>query len=133
MADNQEGNLGFVLNDLNARTRVLESKYSLFGERLLVINQNMIEEYRKIMRDMKEVETELQEIKKEIFNLKEVLTGLTKEMKLFARKDTLKILEKYINLWNPMNFVTEKDVINLIRREMLKEKDFSSEKEEKKE
>jgi len=127
MANEQQGqDLAFVLNDLNARIRVLENKYSLFGERLLVINQNMIEEYKKIMRKMKAVDDELKEFKKDLYNVKEIISGLTKEIKLFARKDNLKVLEKYINLWNPMNFVTEKDVDNLIKgnEEIIFKKDF---------
>ncbi len=117
MADGQQGqDLAFVLNDLNARIRVLENKYSLFGERLLLINQNMIEEYKKLIRNIKTAEEDIKEVKKDLFNVKEIVSGLTKELTLFARKDSLQVLEKYINLWNPMNFVTEKDVINLIRR-----------------
>lgn len=113
----QEVNLSYVLSDLNARVRVLESKYGLFGERLLVINQNMIEEYKKMLRDMKTVQSELSELKKEIFYLKEVLNDFNKEFDMFARKDSVKVLEKYINLWNPMNFVTEKEVVDIIKRE----------------
>ena len=71
--ETEEVNLSYVLSDLNARVRVLESKYSLFGERLLVINQNMIEEYKKTMRDMKTTQSEISVIKKEVFYLKEVL------------------------------------------------------------
>jgi hypothetical protein len=118
MADaTQEVNLSYVLSDLNARVRVLESKYSLFGERLLIINQNMIEEYKKTLRDMKAVQSEISDLKKEVFYLKEVLDDFNKEFDMFARKDSVKVLEKYINLWNPMNFVTEKEVINIIKRE----------------
>ncbi len=116
----QEVNLSYVLSDLNARVRVLESKYSLFGERLLVVNQNMIEEYRRIMRDVKAIQSNLSEMKKEVFYLKEVLSDFNKEFDMFARKDSVKVLEKYINLWNPMNFVTEKEVIEIIRREVGK-------------
>jgi hypothetical protein len=117
MVDGQQGqDLAFALNDLNARIRVLENKYSLFGERLLVINQNMIEEYKKLLRNIKTADEDIKEVKKDLFNVKEIVSGLTKELTLFARKDSLQVLEKYINLWNPMNFVTEKDVTNLIRR-----------------
>lgn len=129
MAGEQGGeqDLGFILNDLNARIRVLENKYSLFGERLLIINQNMIEEYKKLMRHLKGVETDIKEFKKDLFNVKEIISGLTKEMRLFARKDSLHVLEKYINLWNPMNFVTEKDVANLMKRsdDIMQKKEFT--------
>ncbi|MBM3199607.1 hypothetical protein FJZ53_01630 [Candidatus Woesearchaeota archaeon] len=113
MSDGQD--LAFVLNDLNARIRVLENKYSLFGERLLIVNQNMIEEYKKLMRNIKGIEEDLKEIKSDLHNVKEIVNGITKEMSIFARKDSLQVLEKYINLWNPMNFVTDKDVNNLIQ------------------
>lgn len=117
MAEAQEVNLSYVLSDLNARVRVLESKYSLFGERLLVVNQNMITEYKKFGRDVKVINDQVSELKKEILYLKEVLADLDKEFDSFARKDAVKVLEKYINLWNPMNFVTESDVINIVKRE----------------
>ncbi len=131
---NSGQDFAFILNDLNARIRVLENKYSLFGERLLVINQNMIEEYKKIIRNIRSVDDEIKEIKKDIFNIKEIISGLTKELKLFARKDSLKVLEKYINLWNPMNFVTEKDVNNIINHndEILLKKEFLEFMEEQK-
>ena len=112
----QESSLSFILSDLNARIRVLESKYSLFGERLLLINQNVIEEYKKFSRELKSVDEDITEIKKEVFHLKEVASELAKEMDMFARKDSVKVLEKYINLWNPMHFVTESDVNRIIER-----------------
>ena len=121
MADSaQQSDLSFILNDLNARIRVLEEKYTLFGERILIINKNMIEEYKKTIRGMKNMETELKDLKNDIVHIKDILKDITKEMSLFAKKDSLKVLEKYINLWNPMKFVTEEEVIRLIKRENLK-------------
>jgi phosphoenolpyruvate carboxylase len=118
----QESNLSAVLTDLNARIRILEGKYTLFGERLLVINQNMVEEYRKLMKETKLINHDIQQIRQDIFNLKDILTNITKEMALFARNDKLKVLEKYINFWNPLHFMTEEDVIRIIRREHGKER-----------
>lgn len=102
--------------ELTNRLRVLESKQSLFSERLLVINQNMIEEYKRLMKEIKAIDLEINDIKKDLNNLKNILKHLTEEASTFAKKDSLKVLEKYINLWNPLNFVTEKDVENIIKR-----------------
>jgi len=118
----QESNLSAVLIDLNARIRILEGRYTLFGERLLVINQNMVEEYRKLMKETKLINHDISQIRQDIFNLKDILTSITKEMALFARNDKLKVLEKYINFWNPLHFMTEEDVIQIIRREHGKER-----------
>jgi len=110
----------YILTDLNSRLRTLESKYSLLGERLLVVNQNMIEEYKKLLREIKTLDTEIKEVKKEIFNLKDTIKHMVKEISAFARKEELKILEKYINLWDPMKFVTEEEVKAFIK-EAIKE------------
>ena len=45
---------------------------------------------------------------------------LSEEAANFSRKDEVKLLEKYIKLWNPINFVTETDVKNILQRELRK-------------
>jgi len=104
-----------ILSDIIARTRVLESKYSLFGERMLIINKNMIQEYKKLSKDIKSLEIEITELKSEVNNVKEIMKKMIKEMENFAQKESLKILEKYINFWNPINFVTQKEVLKMIK------------------
>ena len=117
MPQEAQTDISYVISDLIARTRVLENKYSLFGERMLIINKNMIEEYKKLSNEIKSIDIELKEIKNDIQNVKEVLKKIIKEIETFARKENLKILEKYINFWNPMNFVTKEEVIKIIQNE----------------
>ncbi|MEA3379229.1 MAG: hypothetical protein U9Q69_06390 [Nanoarchaeota archaeon] len=104
--------------ELTNRVRVLESKNSLLSERMLVINKNMIAEYKKIINDIKSIEGEIDEIKGDMNNIKNILKHLTEEARDFAKKDSLKILEKYINLWNPLHFVTQEEVQKIIKEEL---------------
>ena len=113
--------LNTVLSDFNTRIRALEGKYSQFGERLLVVNQNMIEEYKKIMREIKAMESEFKEMHVDVTHLKETLKDFSKESELFARKNDVKVLEKYINLWDPLKFITEEDVQRIIDSQKKKE------------
>lgn len=106
--------LNYILSELNARVRALEGKYSQFGERLLVVNQNMIEEYKKIIKEIKAMESEMRELKATTLNMKESMKDIYKEGALFARKDEMKILEKYINMWDPLKFITEEEVNDII-------------------
>lgn len=105
-------------SDTSARIRLLEGKYNLLGERLLIINKNMIEEYKKIINHVKLMDSEIREMKKKIADIDEAVKGLPKEMGFFARKSDVKVLEKYINMWSPLNFVTREEV-----KKILKEKD----------
>ncbi len=109
-----------VLIELTNRIRVIESKNSLLGERMLVMNQNMIEEYKKIIREVKSLEGEISDLKSDLNNIKNIMKHLTEEANNFARKDSLKILEKYINLWNPLTFVTTSEVRKLVEEEVRK-------------
>lgn len=116
----QYGNQEQILIELTNRIRVIESKNSLLSERMLVMNQNMIEEYKKTIREVKSLEGEIGDLKNDMNNLKNIIKHLTEEAKNFARKDSMKILEKYINLWNPLTFVTTTEVKKIVEEEIKK-------------
>jgi len=101
--------------DPTERIRVLESKYSYLRDRVILINENLINEYKKLNQEIKVVDSEVKDLKKDIFEMREALRHVLSEMKFFARKEHFKILEKYINVWNPFNFVTEEEVLKLIK------------------
>ena len=96
------------------RIRVLESRYGLMRDRLFLINQNMINEYRRLSKEIKLINDDVKEIKQDLNEIKNILRNVVNEMQNFATKENVKMIEKYITLWNPLNFVTEKDVIRLI-------------------
>jgi ribosomal protein S4 len=116
----QTADVTFVLSDLNNRVRTLENKYNLFGERLLIVNKNMIEEYKNIIREIKLINADLREIKNETHHVKEVINNVVGEMEFFARRDQVKVLDKYIKLWDPIKFVTDEQ-LQAILDERLKQ------------
>ena len=105
-----------IILDLNSRARILETKYNLMAEKLLLINQNLIDEYRKVDAQIKSANKDIAEIKNELFEIKESMHNIVKELENFAKRSDLKVLEKYINMLNFMKFVTEDDVKKLIEK-----------------
>ncbi len=103
-------------NELNTRIRILEGKYNLTRERMLLINQNMIDHYKTLNEEIRTVKKDLKEIKEIMETIKETNSSMIKEMSFFARKEQLKVLEKYINMWNPLNFITKEEVLDLINK-----------------
>ena len=53
-------------------------------------------------------------INKDIETVKNVVKHLSDEAGKFAKNQDVKVLQKYIDYWNPMNFMTEKDVLKLV-------------------
>ena len=115
-----EADIGYVMSEVTSRIRNLENKYNLLGERVLIINKNMIEEYRKIIKEIRIINTELGTIKRDIVKTSEVTKNVVKEMEHFAKKEQIQVLEKYIDLWNPLKFTTEQQVEQLIDEKMKK-------------
>ncbi len=106
------------LNELNTRLRILEGKYNLTRERMLIINQNMLDHYKKTNVDLKSIEEDLSEIKESLEVLKNAIKTIMKEIKFLARKEEVKVLEKYINMWNPLKLVTREEVEELIEKRL---------------
>jgi len=97
------------------RLRINEARIASLRERLIVTDNNMIEEFRKMSEQIQDLNSELKQAKNEMFKMRETLKDMIKEMSSFASSQELKVLERYINTWNPLNFVTEKEVLSLIK------------------
>ena len=114
------GDTSYLINDLNARVRLLEERYMQLRENLELINDNMVEEQKEVLKRVKGLSEEIKKSKKDVEELNSTINHIIKEVSLFARKDTLKVLEKYINMWNPMKFTTEEDVMQIIKKKLKK-------------
>ena len=95
----------------NERIRILESDNSMMRDRLIILNQGLIESHKKLTQELNILASELKEVRSEISELKTLANNLLQDMAQFAKKDQVKTLEKYINLWNPLHFTTEQDVL----------------------
>lgn len=106
--------ISYFISDLNSRVRTLENKYELLAERVLIANQNMIESHKRLSSEFTKVNQELQDLKSTIITFKETMRKLVDEISEFASKQEVKILESYINMWNPLKFVTTEEVEKII-------------------
>ncbi len=106
----------YIIADLNARIRVLENKYNLLTERLLVVNQNMISEYKKLMNELREIKDDGKRAKLSMLNTQEVVKDVVKEMSIFAKKDQLKVLERYLDAINIIKLVTDDELEKRLER-----------------
>ena len=120
MAEEEAQQQDFYLDTI-ARVRTLEGRYNLLRDRVLVINNNLIEQYKKTLTEVRVINDDIKEIKSDVFKIKEALKHLLKELELFARKEDVKYLEKYINLWDPMKLVTGEE-LNKALEEFRKKK-----------
>jgi len=99
-----------VLRDLTRRLRVIEERYTNIRKNIQVNEQNMLATNKKLMTEVKTVSMEVSDIKKGFHQLKEEINMIVHDLRETAKKEEVKILEKYIKLWEPLNFVTRQEL-----------------------
>ncbi len=92
------------------RQKDIESSLDILNEKLELVDHNSIKNFKKLFEDMKSIRTDMRELKTELESLKDYSGKITKQLKIMTTKDEVLKLEKYIDLWDPMQFVTRDEL-----------------------
>ena len=109
------------VSTLSRRLRLLEEGFTNLRRFFQVTEENMISKNKHVSAEIKTLTSDINEIRKEIQELKDKLILVIRELQTVARKEEVKVLEKYINLWNPIKFVTQNEIEQIIN-EVLEKK-----------
>ena len=101
-----------------SRLRIMEERYTNLQAEVRVTEENMIRRNRKTITDVKTLTSDINEVRKEIDEIKDKVLMVVKEIQGFAKKGDIQVLQKYIDMWEPMNFVTHKEVGEIIDEKM---------------
>ena len=102
------------VNSLSRRLRLLEEGSTNLPRFFQITEENMIAKNKHFAAEIKTINSDIIEIRKEIQETRDKLGLVIKELQSVARKEDVKVLEKYINLWNPIKFVTQNEVEEII-------------------
>jgi len=111
------------LNNVSRRLRIMEERYINIRRKTQVTDQNMLLNNRRLRNEIKMVSDDVREIKRELLDIKTKMRLIIKELKECSRKEDVSVLQKYIELWEPINFVTRHEVENIIN-DILASKTF---------
>ncbi len=108
--------LNSSLNDLTRRIRISEERFGNLNRRNQLSDQNSITQFKKVNTDFRTLGDEIMEIKKSMEKIKSTMDLMIKELKLTAKKEEVNVLQRYINLWEPVNYVTQSEVEKVVKR-----------------
>jgi seryl-tRNA synthetase len=113
------GRISKSVNNIAASLRILEERYSTLRNKNQVSEQNIIELEKEVTNDIKLLSEDMVELKRELADVKEKLRLISAEMEKLVNKNEFRIMERYLDMWQPMNFVT-KDELNRLLEERNK-------------
>jgi predicted RNase H-like nuclease (RuvC/YqgF family) len=117
-AQNTEMQEQFGVPQLYNWLKSVEGKVNRLTKEMETLKLNFSHKVGELTKEIKMVNDELVELKREREHLHEKMGLIIKELKVTAGKEEVLTLKKYIDLWNPMHFATQKDVERLIEEKI---------------
>ena len=90
--------------------KALETKVNNLVREMDVLKNDFIKKNNSLKKDLKTLNDELVEIKRHQEQTLQKMDLIIKELKKTAGVEELAVLRKYVDFWNPMNFVTQRDL-----------------------
>ncbi len=108
--ENAYSNISQNISALGSRLRVLEEQYTTLRNKSQLADNNLLEFEKDLRSDIKAIEEDLTDLKHMIRDLKDKLSAITSEMDNTVKEHEFKVVEKYIDLWNPGRFITREQL-----------------------
>ncbi|MBW3014732.1 hypothetical protein KY335_05860 [Candidatus Woesearchaeota archaeon] len=110
------------LGNLGRRIRVLEERYNNLRKQFQFSDQLMLKNKKNIHAEIKAMDLTLSEINKELVGIKDRAGQMSAEIKGCAKLSEFKLLEKYVDMWRPVNFLTREQAMKMIKEYAEKNK-----------
>jgi hypothetical protein len=104
------GKISKNVNNVAANLRIMEERYANLRNKSQVSEQNMIAFEKELRNDIKFLSEDMVDLKRELNDIRDKLRLISSEMKNLVNKNDFKIMERYVDLWQPMNFVTRAEL-----------------------
>lgn len=112
----QGSNMAAQVNTLSRTIKLLEDKYYNLRKKVQIDEENSLSQDKKMWNEIKIIKSDVMEIKKEIEDLKDKIRLMVRELKQTAKSEDIKVVKKYLDLWEPVKFVTRNEVQKMIDR-----------------
>ena len=109
------------VNNVSRRLRILEERYLNMRKKSQLTEQNMLSTNKKASTQIRDAFNEITEIRAELKKITDQLTLMNNELSECANRNDLMVVGKYIEFWEPINFLTEKEAKRIIKEYMGKE------------
>jgi hypothetical protein len=106
------------IGNLSRRLRLLEENFTNQRKALQVTEQNMLGKNKVFATEIRTINSDISDIKQELAELREKMLEMVRELNEAAKREEVKVLEKYINFWDPVKFVTQNEVEGLVKEIM---------------
>jgi predicted nucleic acid-binding Zn-ribbon protein len=107
--------LAAMLSDFTTRVNDLEQRIKLVHDRVSILDQTLLRQNDRLIKEIKSMKDDITELKNKVEKFDDVTEHIVSESEEFARKEELAVFEKFMKMWEPMNFATLDDVKEMLQ------------------
>ena len=102
--------------------KVIDEKISNLDKKTELIENNILSINKKQNIELKTLHSKMMGMEKEINLIKRRIVEIVSDLKNFARTEEIETVKKYLELWEPLNFVTREELNELINEKLQNRK-----------
>ena len=104
--------------NISRTVKILEDKYSNLRKKVQIDEQNSLSAHKKAFDEIKVIKSDVLDIKADMEDLKDKVLLIIKELRASVKAEQFEELKKYIEIWEPVNFVTRNEVKKVVEKAM---------------
>lgn len=108
--------LSSEVSSASSRLRVLEERYGNLRKKSQMTDQSLLDFEKDLRSEIKSLNEDFLDIKKGLSEINENLVLMTSELKSTVKQSDFKMIESYVDMWQPMSFVTRDDLKKVLER-----------------
>jgi hypothetical protein len=125
----QQDPISNLLAEFSTRLNEVEEKQRLIKDRALLIGKNLITTKEDYEKKFLEIKNKNNELEGEIKSIKQLNKRIIEELGNLARKTEIEILQKQMQMFQPLELARISDVREIVKQEINKIKSKSYKKE----
>jgi hypothetical protein len=125
-------NINDAITNITRRIKLIEERSVALKSKTTMLEDNEMTEKRHVDKEVKELSNNIKEVKLSIAQIKDDVLLIIKELQTLAKKDKVDMLDKYIELWSPINYVSQNEVQKIVKdliEEALKDMNLKMQEE----
>jgi len=106
--------------EIASRLKLVEQRIENLRGHLELVDGSLIEKHKSVISELRDTQDGTRNLRADIDSLKEFTERIAKRMEDLASREEVKVLERYVELWQPLQFVTRAEVKTIVQS-ILKE------------
>lgn len=95
---------------LIGRIKIIEERIDTLRSHIELIDKTVIEKHKASISEIRDLQDSMRSLKADSDEAKELSERIIKRLEAFASKEEVKVLERYIDAWQPLNYITRSEL-----------------------